>query len=68
MVSGDMNKQELIEVATTGTGESAFGVGSAIGAIFVTVTAAMMRDETIQFVGFGSLATGTRAQCTDRNS
>ena len=62
-----MNKQELIDAVAAGTGENKAGTGETIEAIIETVTAAVMRGETVQLIGFGSFSTGARAERSGRN-
>jgi DNA-binding protein HU-beta len=62
-----MNKQELIDAVAAGTGESKAGTGETIEAIIEAVTAAVMRGETVQLIGFGSFSTGARAERSGRN-
>jgi DNA-binding protein HU-beta len=62
-----MNKQELIDAVAAGTGENKAGTGETIEAIIETVTAAVMRGETVQLIGFGSFSTGARTERSGRN-
>ena len=49
------------------TGESKAATGEAIDAIVNAVTAAVVQGETVQLIGFGSFATGSRAARVGRN-
>ncbi|MGF6603475.1 HU family DNA-binding protein [Paraburkholderia sp. BL10I2N1] len=62
-----MNKQELIDAVAAATGESKAATGEAIDAIVNAVTAAVVQGETVQLIGFGSFATGSRAARVGRN-
>ena len=62
-----MNKQELIDAVAAGTGENKAGTGETIEAIIEAVTAAVMRGETVQLIGFGSFSTGARTERSGRN-
>ncbi|MFM0339330.1 HU family DNA-binding protein [Paraburkholderia fungorum] len=62
-----MNKQELIDKVAAATGESKAATGQTIDAIVDAVTAAVVRGEMVQLVGFGSFSTGARAARVGRN-
>jgi DNA-binding protein HU-beta len=62
-----MNKQELIDAVASATGKSKVATGETIDALIGAVTAALVRGEAVQLVGFGTFATGARAARVGRN-
>lgn len=62
-----MNKQELIDAVAARTGDSKAATGEAINAVFDAITRAVTAGDTVQLVGFGSFATGQRAERIGRN-
>ncbi|WP_345817837.1 HU family DNA-binding protein (plasmid) [Paraburkholderia sp. PREW-6R] len=62
-----MNKQELIGVVATMTGNNATATGEVVDAILQIVMAAMVRGDTVQLTGFGLFSTGTRSERVGRN-
>jgi DNA-binding protein HU-beta len=62
-----MNKQELVDAVSAATGESKAATGEAIDAFIEAVTAAVVKGETVQLIGFGSFGTGARAARVGRN-
>jgi DNA-binding protein HU-beta len=62
-----MNKQGLIDAVAAATGESKAATAQTIDAIVATITAAVVRGDTVQLVGFGSFTTSARAARVGRN-
>jgi DNA-binding protein HU-beta len=62
-----MNRHELIDAVAVATGGSKTSTAEAIDAILEAVTAAVIRGETVQLIGFGSFSTGARAERAGRN-
>jgi DNA-binding protein HU-beta len=62
-----MNRHELIDAVAATTGGSKTSTAEAIDAILEAVTAAVIRGETVQLIGFGSFSTGARAERAGRN-
>ena len=62
-----MNKQELIDAVAVSTGASKSATGETIDAFIKAVTAAVVKGDHVQLIGFGSFGAGTRAARTGRN-
>jgi DNA-binding protein HU-beta len=62
-----MNKQELVDAVTAKTGASEAAAGETIDAFIGAVTAAVVKGDTVQLIGFGSFSTGARAARVGRN-
>ncbi|MFP3559187.1 HU family DNA-binding protein [Paraburkholderia sp. SIMBA_049] len=62
-----MNRHELIDAVAATTGGRKTSTAEAIDAILEAVTAAVIRGETVQLIGFGSFSTGARAERAGRN-
>ena len=62
-----MNRHELIDAVAVATGGSKTSTAEAIDTILEAVTAAVIRGETVQLIGFGSFSTGARAERAGRN-
>ncbi len=62
-----MNKQELVDAVTAKTGASKAAACETIDAFIGAVTAAVVKGDTVQLIGFGSFSTGARAARVGRN-
>ncbi|GAB2890114.1 HU family DNA-binding protein [Paraburkholderia jirisanensis] len=62
-----MNKQDLINQVAASTSESKASTAETIDAILEAVTQAVTRGDTVQLIGFGTFASGERAERTGRN-
>ncbi|MFM0006374.1 HU family DNA-binding protein [Paraburkholderia dipogonis] len=62
-----MNKQELINAVAGRTGDSKAANGEAIDAVLGASMHALIADDGVQLMGFGSFSTGQRAARTGRN-
>ncbi|WP_350357499.1 HU family DNA-binding protein [Paraburkholderia fungorum] len=62
-----MNKQELVDQVVATTGQRNAVVAAAVNAIIAAVTGAVANGEAVQFIGFGTFATGARAARVGRN-
>jgi len=62
-----MNKAELIAAIAAKTGETKKGVEATINAFVDTITEALVEEEKVQLVGFGSFEVRKRAARKGRN-
>jgi DNA-binding protein HU-beta len=62
-----MNKTELIEAIATECDLSKTAAQRALDSVVDNVVKAVAKGETVQLVGFGTFASGTRAERTGRN-
>lgn len=62
-----MNKQELIDSVAAITGGTKAQAGAHLDAIVDVVKAELTKGGTVQLVGFGTFATGKRAERVGRN-
>ncbi|MFM0512738.1 HU family DNA-binding protein [Paraburkholderia sp. RL17-373-BIF-A] len=62
-----MNKQELINAVAGRTADSKPATGEAIDAVLGASMHALIADDGVQLLGFGSFSTGQRAARTGRN-
>jgi DNA-binding protein HU-beta len=62
-----MNKRELINTVAGRTGDSKAATGEAIDAVLGASMHALIADDGVQLLGFGSFSTGQRAARTGRN-
>ena len=62
-----MNKAELIAAIAAKTGETKKGAEAAVNAFVETVTAALVKGDKVQLVGFGSFEVRKRAARKGRN-
>lgn len=62
-----MNKADLIMTVATETGLSKKDVEMAINATMKSITEALVKEEKVQIVGFGSFETKHRAERMGRN-
>lgn len=56
-----MKKSEFIDAVSSKAGLSKKDTQKALDAVLETITQAMVDDKTINFIGFGSFSTTTRA-------
>ena len=50
-----MNKQELIDAVAASTGTSKAATGESVDALIGTITTALVKGDSVQLIGFGSL-------------
>ncbi len=62
-----MNKAELISAAAEKTGLSKKDTEAALGAILDAITEALVKEDKVQLVGFGSFEVKSRAARMGRN-
>jgi DNA-binding protein HU-beta len=62
-----MNKQELVDVVATKTGESKAVTAETLDALIAALTSEVTKGGTVQLIGFGSFSTGARAARVGRN-
>jgi DNA-binding protein HU-beta len=62
-----MNKAELIEAIAAECDLSKIAAQRALDSVVDNITKAVAKGETVQLVGFGTFAPGTRAERTGRN-
>ena len=62
-----MNKAELIAAIAAKTGDTKKGVEATLNAFVDTVTEALVEDDKVQLVGFGSFEVRKRAARKGRN-
>ena len=62
-----MNKTELIDAIAAQTTESKASVQRMLDSLIDNVTGAVAKGDTVQLVGFGTFASGSRAERTGRN-
>ncbi len=62
-----MNKSELIAAVATKTNASKATVSTIIDAAIVSITDALSKGESVQFVGFGTFSVQERKARTGRN-
>lgn len=62
-----MNKTELIDAIAADSTESKAAVQRIIDSLIDNVTSAVAKGDTVQLVGFGTFAAGSRAARTGRN-
>ena len=56
-----MNKQELISQIASKSGLTKKDAGSALEATLSTITEALSKGDSVQFIGFGTFSTSKRA-------
>ncbi len=62
-----MNKTELIDAIAADSAESKAAVQRIIDSLIDNVTSAVAKGDSVQLVGFGTFASGSRAARTGRN-
>jgi DNA-binding protein HU-beta len=62
-----MNKQELVDAIAAECDLSKVAAQRALDSAINTIVKAVKAGDTVQLVGFGSFAAGTRAERTGRN-
>ncbi|UDG81808.1 HU family DNA-binding protein [Candidatus Vallotia cooleyia] len=62
-----MNKQELIDTIAAQTGISKAQTSETLDTLLEVITRAVAQGHSVQLVGFGSFASGKRAERTGRN-
>ena len=62
-----MNKTELIDAIAADSAESKAAVQRIVDSLIDNVTSAVAKGDTVQLVGFGTFAAGSRAARTGRN-
>ena len=62
-----MNKTELIDAISADCDQSKAAVQRILDALIDNVTGAVAKGDTVQLVGFGTFASGSRAARTGRN-
>lgn len=62
-----MNKTELIDAIAADSDESKAAVQRILDALIDNVTSAVAKGDSVQLVGFGTFASGSRAARTGRN-
>ncbi len=62
-----MNKTELIDAIAADCDQSKAAVQRILDALIDNVTGAVAKGDTVQLVGFGTFASGSRAARTGRN-
>jgi DNA-binding protein HU-beta len=62
-----MNKTELIDAIAADSTESKAAVQRIIDSLIDNVTSAVAKGDSVQLVGFGTFASGSRAARTGRN-